>query len=64
MAEPARDDILKRYVQIFKQLPRAAAAELVALMAEDPQITGSPEYFQAAALTVAGNHLFGEASRG
>ncbi|MCC5574524.1 hypothetical protein IMZ11_02575 [Microtetraspora sp. AC03309] len=59
MADPTLDELLKAYVQVFKQLPRPAAAELLVLMGSDDEFAPSSRIMQAALVTVAGNRLFG-----
>lgn len=60
MPEPIPDEQLKAYVQIFKQLPRPTANELLLAMGGDDEFAPSSRIMQAALLTVAGNRLFGE----
>ncbi len=60
MADQKPNETLKAYVRVFKQLPRPAAAELLALMGDDDEFAPSSQIMQAALVTVAGNRLFAE----
>lgn len=45
------------YTRVFKQLPRAAAAELLATMTRDPQISPTTPVMLAAAMVVTGHGM-------
>lgn len=57
-AEVGRDQ-LDVYVQIFKQLPREAVAELVVAMTTDPALHGRRTAIAQAAMLVSVGHRFG-----
>jgi hypothetical protein len=49
---------LAAYAKIFKQLPRPAAAQLLAIVATDPELADRQTVIaQAAVLVTAGNRL-------
>lgn len=52
------DDMLKAYVQIFKQLPPETATELLATMGNDDEFDPRSAIMQAALMTVAGNAIW------
>jgi len=57
-AETGRDQ-LDVYVRIFKQLPREAVAELVAMVATDPALHGRRTALAQAAMLVSVGHRLG-----
>jgi hypothetical protein len=48
---------MKRYVEIFKKLDRATAAELMTLVASDPQVDSKSDIGQAAVLVSFGHGM-------
>jgi hypothetical protein len=50
---------LAAYAQIFKQLPRKTAAELVAAITNDPELHGRTTVIAQAAVLVSAGHGLG-----
>jgi hypothetical protein len=48
---------VRPYLRIFKQLDRQAAAELMTLMAADPELKGRMAVVQAATMTSLGHAM-------
>lgn len=53
----APSEHMKRYIEIFKKLDRATAAELMTLVASDPQIAKKSDIGQAAVLVSFGHGM-------
>ncbi len=58
-AQTEGSDQLKTYARIFRQLPRKTAAELVAAVASDPELSGRRTVIAQAAMLASFGHAMG-----